>query len=97
MKNISRSSKAEVLYSKRVTLHEFNIEDELVKVRHHQESNRSYVYYWNNDSSYWSVDAPQIIDDLGRDEEGTHLFEHWLPISEEMDFDEWKKEHVIYV
>ena len=65
-------------YFKKITLFEFEIGGEVVNVNLVEDSNTTYIKYWNLDKSRWTDDTPQVVSDLGRDIDGIPYLESWL-------------------
>ena len=65
-------------YFKKITLFEFEIGGEVVNVNLVEDSNTAYIKYWDFEINQWTEDAPQVVNDLGRDMDGLLYLENWL-------------------
>ena len=87
-------------YFKKITLFEFEIEGEVVNVNLVEDSNTAYIKYWDFKFNQWTEDAPQVVNDLGRDMDGLSYLESWLhhggpdgiEENETVDIAQWGKE-----
>ena len=75
-------------YFKKITLYEFEIESERVIVNCIRSSIRSEITYWDFLRKCWSIDAPNVVNRLGRNDEGNLIIEDWLTDQNQMNLTE---------
>ncbi len=78
MSTIRTIKKPNESYFKKITLFEFEIGGEVVNVNLVEDSNEAYIKYWDFKFNQWTEDAPQVVNDLGRDMDGLPYLESWL-------------------